>query len=254
MTQLNFLYLEKKEGQWHHYQIKVIGNTRGNKITSQIIQLISLCQIKLIKSLSKVSPFYSSAPSMFTNSQPKTGIDWDPFYIDIGSNLKKLWNSLCPRFQKMDKIILNQLCKSSKKVTLEHLRSTNNFEFEILNSKISVSSRTISWMGSWNWVSTRINLIRTHVWSMCCNDVTKSKRSAWDEIDKKMWLSFKTFKRIQPPFMCRFGSFVVKKTMSSSRWLMSATLWTISKNWFKIWVTFLTFNNAHFSNNCCVIL
>ena len=40
-------------------------------------------------SLSKVSPFYSSAPSMFTDSQPKTGTDWVPFYIDFGSNPKR---------------------------------------------------------------------------------------------------------------------------------------------------------------------
>ena len=40
-------------------------------------------------SLSKVSPFYSSAPSMFTDSQPKTGTDSVPFYIDFGSNPKR---------------------------------------------------------------------------------------------------------------------------------------------------------------------
>ena len=40
-------------------------------------------------SLSQVSPFYSSAPSMFTDSQTKTGTDSVPFYIDFGSNPKK---------------------------------------------------------------------------------------------------------------------------------------------------------------------
>ena len=40
-------------------------------------------------SLSQVSPFYSSAPSMFTDSQPKTGTDSVPFYIDFGSNPKR---------------------------------------------------------------------------------------------------------------------------------------------------------------------
>ena len=80
-------------------------------------------------SLSKVSLFYSSAPSMFTDSQPKTGTDSVPFYIDFGSNTKKdLGDLLCPRFLKTDKIIPNQLSKSSKKIILEHLRSTNNFE------------------------------------------------------------------------------------------------------------------------------
>ena len=37
-------------------------------------------------SLSKVSPFYSSAPSMFTDSQPKLDTDSVPFYIDFGSH------------------------------------------------------------------------------------------------------------------------------------------------------------------------
>ena len=40
-------------------------------------------------SLSKVSPFYSSAPSMFTDSQPKTGTASVQFYIDFGSNPKR---------------------------------------------------------------------------------------------------------------------------------------------------------------------
>ena len=88
-------------------------------------------------SLSKVSPFYSSAPSMFTDSQPKIG-------TDSVSTQKDLGDLLCPRFVKMDKIIPNQLSKSSKKIVLEHLRSTNNLELEITNSRNSVSSRTIS--------------------------------------------------------------------------------------------------------------
>ena len=37
-------------------------------------------------SLSKVSPFYSSAPSMFTDSQPKLSTDCVPFYFDYGSH------------------------------------------------------------------------------------------------------------------------------------------------------------------------
>ena len=87
-------------------------------------------------SLSKVSPFYSSAPSMFTNSQPKTGTDSVPFYIDFGSNPKRFGRFTVSQIFKMDKIILNQLSKYLKKITLEHLRSTNNFELEITNSKI----------------------------------------------------------------------------------------------------------------------
>ena len=54
---------------------KVTGNKRGNK--NHIIQVVSLCQINLTKShsfsLSVISPFYSSAFSMFIDSQPITG-------------------------------------------------------------------------------------------------------------------------------------------------------------------------------------
>ena len=40
-------------------------------------------------SLSKVSPFLSSAPSMYTQSSPKPGNDSVPFYMDFGSNSKR---------------------------------------------------------------------------------------------------------------------------------------------------------------------
>ena len=40
-------------------------------------------------SLSKVSPFYSRAPSMFADSQPKNGTYSVLFYIDFGSNSKR---------------------------------------------------------------------------------------------------------------------------------------------------------------------
>ena len=40
-------------------------------------------------SLSEVSPFYSSAPSIFTDYQPKTGTDSVSFYIDFGSSPKR---------------------------------------------------------------------------------------------------------------------------------------------------------------------
>ena len=40
-------------------------------------------------SLSKVSSCYSSTPSMFTDSQAKTGTDSDPFHINVGSNPRR---------------------------------------------------------------------------------------------------------------------------------------------------------------------
>ena len=39
--------------------------------------------------LSKVSPFLSSAPSIYTQSSPKPGTDSVPFYMDFGSNSKR---------------------------------------------------------------------------------------------------------------------------------------------------------------------
>ena len=40
-------------------------------------------------SLSKVSHFLSSSPSMYTQSSPKPGTDSVPFYMDFGSNSKR---------------------------------------------------------------------------------------------------------------------------------------------------------------------
>ena len=40
-------------------------------------------------SLSKVSPFLSNAPSMYTQSSPKPGTDSVPFHMDFGSNSKR---------------------------------------------------------------------------------------------------------------------------------------------------------------------
>ena len=40
-------------------------------------------------SLSEVSPFFWSASLIFTDSQPKTGTDSVPFYVDFGSKPKR---------------------------------------------------------------------------------------------------------------------------------------------------------------------
>ena len=48
-------------------------------------------------SFSKVSPFYSSAPSMFTDSQPKLGTDSVPFYIDFGSHSNRFGRFTVPQ-------------------------------------------------------------------------------------------------------------------------------------------------------------
>ena len=58
----------------------MIGTNRGNKNYKSNPSInFSLSDEVDKMSLSKVSPFYTSAPSMFTDSQPKTGIDLFPF-------------------------------------------------------------------------------------------------------------------------------------------------------------------------------
>ena len=79
-------------------------------------------------SLSQVSPFYSSAPSMFTDSQPKTGTDSVPFYIDFGSNPKRFGRFTVSQIFKNGQNYSEPTFQVFKKDNLEHLRSTNNFE------------------------------------------------------------------------------------------------------------------------------
>ena len=81
-----------------------------------ILLSAQIIEISLSLSLSKVSLFLSSAPSMYIQSSPKPGTDSVPFYMDFGSNSKKdLGDLLCPRFQETDKFILNQPSKSLEK-------------------------------------------------------------------------------------------------------------------------------------------
>ena len=73
-------------------------------------------------SLSKVSPFYSSAPSMYTDSQSKTGTDLVPFYIDFGFNPK--------RFGRFN---MSQICKNGQNYsepTFQVFKTDNSGTFE----------------------------------------------------------------------------------------------------------------------------
>ena len=70
-------------------------------------------------SLSKVSPFYSSAPSMFTDFQPKTGTDSVPFYIDFGSNPKRF-----------GRFTVSQIFKSYSEPTFQVFKKDNSGTFE----------------------------------------------------------------------------------------------------------------------------
>ena len=81
---------------------------------------------------------------MFTDSQPKTGTNSVPFYIDFGSNPKRFGRFTVSQIFKNGQNYSEPTFQVFKKIILEHLRSTNNFELEITNSRNSVSSRTIS--------------------------------------------------------------------------------------------------------------
>ena len=48
---------------------------------------------------------FTRVPSMFTDSQPKTGNDSVPFYIDFGSNPKRFGRfTVSPDFKKWTKL------------------------------------------------------------------------------------------------------------------------------------------------------
>ena len=63
---------------------------------------------------------------MFTDSQPKLGTDSVPFYVTLALMQTGLGDLLCPKYLEKDNFTLNQLFKSSKKINVEHLKSTNN--------------------------------------------------------------------------------------------------------------------------------
>ena len=154
----------------------------------------------------------------------------------------------------MDKITRNQLFKSLKKINVEHLKSTNNWELEITNSRNFVFWRTICWMETGKFEKIQLNLRRTQKWKTCCNNVTKQERSALEKIEDSTLPLYSTFRTIQLQFMSRSDYFVAKRAMSSSKWLTSAIKWKNSRNSLKILKTSLILNNVHFNNYCCAIL
>ena len=96
-------------------------------------------------SLSKVSRFHSSAPSMFTDSQPKTGTDSVPFFIDFVSNPKRFGRFTVSQVFKNGQSYSEPTFQVFKKYNSGLFEITNwNFELEITNSRNSVSSRTVS--------------------------------------------------------------------------------------------------------------
>ena len=88
----------------------------------------------------------------------------------------------------MDKITMNQLFKSSKKINVEHLKSTNNWELEITNARNFVSWRTICWMATGKFEKIQLNLRRTQKWTTCCNNVTKQEISVGK--NRRLYVTF----------------------------------------------------------------
>ena len=73
-------------------------------------------------SLSKVSPFLSSAPSMYTQSSLKPGTDSVPFYMDFASNSKKF-----------DRFTVSQISRNGQlhtEPTFQFFRKDNSGTFE----------------------------------------------------------------------------------------------------------------------------
>ena len=83
-------------------------------------------------SLSKSSPFYSSALSMFTYSQPKTGIDSVLYYIDFGSNPKRFGRFTVSQIFKNGQSYSEPTFQVFKKITLNRkVPTTSNWKLTI---------------------------------------------------------------------------------------------------------------------------
>ena len=163
---------------------------------------------------------------------------------------KHLGDLLCPKFQETDNFILNQPPKSLEKTILGFLKSTSYCKLQTKSFKNSASSRIFS-MENWRREKSNLNSTKTKAWNTCWNSFTKWERLASDENGDSMLISFNTFRTSQLQLMYKYDFFVGRRTTSSSKWHMSATPWMNSRSWYKIWKTFLIFNNVRF--NKCVI-
>ena len=113
-------------------------NTNHLFFTSLSAQVVEM-------SLSKVSPFLSSARSMYTQSSPKPGTDSVPFYMDFGSNSKRF-----------GRVTMSQISRNGQiytEPTFQVFRKDNSENFEKyqqlrIGSKVHIKTNRIS---PWFW-------------------------------------------------------------------------------------------------------
>ena len=164
-------------------------------------------------SLSKVSPFYSSAPFMFTDSQPKTGTDSVPFYTDFGSNPKRFERFTVPQIFKNGQIYSEptfQVFKKDISGTFEKYQQLRIGDYElkkfcflksnILNGELELSEDPTQFDKN-----------------PCMEQRCHKVREVSIGRNRRIFVTFIQYVQENPASVCRFGSFVAKKTMSSSR-------------------------------------
>ena len=166
-------------------------------------------------SLSKVYPFYSSAPSMFTHSQLKLGTDSVPFYIDFGSHPNRFGrftvsqvfrngqNYSVPTFQ----VIKKDKCGAFEKY--QQLR-IGDFEFK----KFCLLKNDLL-NGDWEIRQNPAQLEKNPKLEYVLQQCHKAREIGIGK-NRRLYV-YSTFRTIQLQFMSRSDYFVAKRAMSSSK-------------------------------------
>ena len=168
-------------------------------------------------SLSKVSPCYSSAPSMFTDSQPKLSTDSVPFYIDFGSHPNRFGRFTVSQIFRNGQNYSEptfQVFKKDKCGTFEKYQQLRIGDYEF--KKFCLLKNDLL-NGDWEIRENPAQFEKNPKMEACCNNVTKQERSALEKIEDSTLPLYSTFRTIQLQFMSRSDYFVAKRAMSSSK-------------------------------------
>ena len=122
---------------------------RGIAYKYKYLFSISLSAQVVEMSLSKVSPFLSTAPSMYTQSSPKPGTDSVTFYMDFGSNSKRYGRFTMSQISRNGQIYTEPIFQVFRNDNSGLLKSTSNCELETMSLRNSASSRRIFSMENW---------------------------------------------------------------------------------------------------------
>ena len=150
-------------------------------------------------SLSKVSPCYSSAPSMFTDSQPKLGTDSVPFYIDFGSHPNRFGRFTVSQIFRNGQNYSEptfQVFKKDKCGTFEKYQQLRIGDYEF--KKFCLLK----------------NDLLNGDWEIRENPAQFEKNPKMEDSTLPLYSTFRT---IQLQFMSRSDYFVAKRAMSSSK-------------------------------------